>query len=184
LLSIANRVETLGGRVEIDARPGEGSAVSLELPWRAVLEDGARGPFERAPAVRPQSALPLERAGPAAPCVLVVDDHAVVRQGLVTLISQDERIRVVGEADDGLAALDAVERHQPDVVLMDVNLPGISGVEATRRIRQRWPRIEVVGLSVQDDASTQESMRQAGAKAFVSKSGDAETMVSAILSDR
>jgi signal transduction histidine kinase len=184
LLSIANRVETLGGRVEIDARPGEGSAVSLELPWRAVLEDGARGPFERAPAVRPQGALPLERAGPAAPRVLVVDDHAVVRQGLVTLISQDERIRVVGEADDGLAALDAVERHQPDVVLMDVNLPGISGVEATKRIRQRWPWIEVVGLSVQDDARTHESMRQAGAKAFVSKSDDAETMVTAILSNR
>jgi len=107
--------------------------------------------------------------------------HSSRHQGVVTLIADDERIRVVGESADGVEAIEAIERLRPDVVLMDVNMPRMNGVEATRCIHERWPEVRVVGLSVQDDHATRQSMIAAGAASFVSKSATAEMMVQAIL---
>jgi len=122
-----------------------------------------------------------EQGTPSSPRVLVVDDHAVVRQGLVVLLAEDERVRLVGEAKDGGEVEEAIRRHRPDVVLMDVNMPGVNGIEAKRRILEVESRIRVIGLSVQNDAATGRSMREAGAAAFVSKSDDAETIIQTIL---
>jgi DNA-binding NarL/FixJ family response regulator len=113
--------------------------------------------------------------------VLIVDDHAMVRQGIATMLHTDPNILVVAEAQDGSEATEAVARHQPDVVLLDVNMPVLNGPETTRRIRDQWPHVQVVGLSVQDDEATARLMLDAGACAFISKSADAGELIAAVL---
>src|SRR5437870_12118299 len=83
--------------------------------------------------------------------VLIAEDHAVVREGLRMLLAQEKDIEVVGEAEDGQRALLLTERLRPDVVVMDVALPIMNGVEATRRIRQRFPASRILVLSSYSD---------------------------------
>ncbi len=112
--------------------------------------------------------------------VLLVDDHTAVRQAFALALSQEAHVEVVGEAGDARTAMDLVRQHQPDVVLMDVNLPGVNGIEATRLLRAEFPRIEVIGLSMYESAEIGAAMRQAGARAYVSKSASYEELLSAI----
>ena len=112
----------------------------------------------------------------------MVDDHTLVRNGIVTILHQDPRVTVIGEAGDGVEAIAAVEHHQPDVVLMDLNMPRVNGIEATRQICQRWPAPLVIGLSMQDRGEPPvRAMSDAGASAFLSKSEDAGQMIETIL---
>ncbi len=130
---------------------------------------------------------PRDRPGPtrgeqAAPArVLVVDDHAIVREGIASVLDSDLRIEVVGEAGDGVEALELLQQLQADVVLMDVNMPRMNGIEATREIHERWPGLLTVGLSVQSDPPTADLMREAGAAGFIPKSGDSGEMIATIL---
>jgi DNA-binding NarL/FixJ family response regulator len=112
--------------------------------------------------------------------ILVVDDHAPVRQGLVTLLAGEADLQVVGEATDGEQAVEAARLLAPDVVLMDVNMPGMNGIDATRAIRGEWPAVRVIGLSAVETAVQAEAMRQAGAAVHLSKSVPAETLLAAI----
>lgn len=178
LFSIRERMKASGGSMEIHSIPGDGTRITLAIPLKRSLE--AEPAAEAGTVEELLEPAPRRRPGGAAR-VLVVDDHAVVRQGLVTLINTDPRIEVVGEAEDGVEAIEKVKRDHPDVVLMDVNMPRMNGLEATRRIRKRWPHVNVIGLSVQDDEATVQSSREAGAALFVSKSENAKTMIEAIL---
>ncbi|MCX7840394.1 MAG: response regulator transcription factor, partial [Anaerolineae bacterium] len=83
--------------------------------------------------------------------VLVVDDHALFREGLVSLLNAQPDIQVVGEANDGLEALVLARTLRPDVVLMDINMPGTDGIEATRLIKRELPDTYVLILTVRDD---------------------------------
>src|SRR5690606_18726044 len=101
--------------------------------------------------------------------VLLVDDHAVLRDGLSSLISLEPDMEVVGEARDGEEAINLVESTRPDVVLMDINMPGMSGVEAIRRIHARHPQVAVLVLTMYDrDEYLYESIR-AGATGYLLK---------------
>ena len=112
--------------------------------------------------------------------VLLVDDHPVVRQGLRALLSTQEGIDVVGEAGDGEAAVAAAERLSPDVVLMDVVMPGMDGVEALRAICERRPQSRVVMLtSYADDRRAMEAV-DAGASGFLLKDASPRDVVAAI----
>jgi NarL family two-component system response regulator LiaR len=112
--------------------------------------------------------------------VLLVDDHPVVRQGLRALLSTQEGIDVVGEAGDGGAAFTAVERLSPDVVLMDVVMPQMDGVEALRAICERRPQSRVVMLtSYADDRRAMEAV-DAGASGFLLKDASPRDVVAAI----
>ncbi|HSD02736.1 MAG TPA: response regulator transcription factor [Gaiellales bacterium] len=112
--------------------------------------------------------------------VLLVDDHPVVRQGLRALLSTQDGIDVVGEAADGEAAVAAAERLSPDVVLMDVVMPGIDGVEALRRICQRRSQTRVVMLtSYADERQAMEAV-DAGASGFLLKDASPRDVVAAI----
>jgi DNA-binding NarL/FixJ family response regulator len=101
--------------------------------------------------------------------ILLVDDQREVRRGLSMRLSLEPDFRVVGEAADGEAALATVEAEAPDVVVMDVEMPGMGGVAATSRLRTCAPATAVVMLSLYDDAATRAQARSAGACAFVAK---------------
>lgn len=112
--------------------------------------------------------------------VLIADDHALFRQGLRTLLQATRDVEVVAEARDGEEAVRLAERWEPDVVLMDVTMPRLDGIEATRRIRAAVRGVRVVALSMHTDAALAEAMRDAGAVAFVDKSSELCRLVDAI----
>jgi len=121
--------------------------------------------------------LPTE-APPAG--VLVVDDHALLRTGVANIINQEPDLRVVGEAGNGVEALEAYERHRPDVTLLDLRMPLMEGVEAIRRIRDRDPRARVIVLTTYDTDEEITRALKAGAKAYVLKDIPADELVRCI----
>jgi DNA-binding NarL/FixJ family response regulator len=112
--------------------------------------------------------------------VLVADDHPVVRGGLVALLRTIPDLAVVGEAADGDAAVREVQLLRPDVVLMDVRMPGLDGVEATRRIRSSVPETRVLILTMYDDDATVFTAMQAGAQGYLLKEAEQAEIVRAI----
>ncbi|MBO1414294.1 response regulator transcription factor [Streptomyces sp. FH025] len=112
--------------------------------------------------------------------VLVADDQTVVREGIVMLLGLLPGIEVVGAAADGEEAVALVERHHPDVVLMDLRMPRVDGVEATRRIRAAHPRTEVVVLTTYADDDSLFPALQAGARGYLTKDAGGEEIAKAI----
>lgn len=113
--------------------------------------------------------------------MLVADDQAAVRDGLVTLLDLDPQITVVAEAADGKQALDAVASADPDVVLMDLHMPGMDGIEATAQITARHPRTKVVVLTTYADDVSIHSALQAGALGYLTKDSGREDIARAVL---
>ena len=112
--------------------------------------------------------------------VFLADDHAVVREGLKALINAEAGMEVVGEAADGQTALDAATQLQPDVVVMDISMPGLSGAKATQRLKQACPRVKVLALTVHEDRGYLRQLLEAGASGYVLKRAAAEELVHAI----
>jgi two-component system response regulator NreC len=112
--------------------------------------------------------------------VLVVDDHTIVRDGICALLALAGDIEVVGEAANGREALDMVRELTPDVVLMDIAMPVLSGVEATRRIHKDFPETRVVALTQFDDKDYVFPLIEAGACGFLSKAAASSELTSAI----
>src|SRR5437762_13360001 len=112
--------------------------------------------------------------------VLVVDDHALLRTGVANIINQEPDLHVVAEAGNGVEAIDAFERHQPDVTLLDLRMPVMEGVEVVRRIRERDPRARVIVLTTYDTDDEISRALKAGAKAYVLKDISADDLVSCI----
>jgi DNA-binding NarL/FixJ family response regulator len=111
--------------------------------------------------------------------VLIVDDHPVFRFGLRSLISSIPEMEVVGEATNGDAAVDEAVRLKPDIILMDINMPGLNGIEATRQILAAQPEIGILVITMFDDDSVFDAM-QAGARGYLLKGADPEETVRAI----
>jgi len=112
--------------------------------------------------------------------VLLVDDQAVVRRALRTRFDLEPDLEVVGEASSGREALSLAQTLSPDVVLMDIEMPGMDGIEVTTVLLRAVPQSIVVILSIYDDAQTRERAKGAGAVAFVEKRGATDTLLSAI----
>ena len=112
--------------------------------------------------------------------LLLVDDHAVVRGGLRMLLSNEADLQIVGEAGCGREALDAIEQLHPDLVLMDIGLPDMTGIEVTRQAKQRWPDIAVVALTIHEDEEYFFQMLQAGASGYVPKRAAPEELLTAL----
>ena len=112
--------------------------------------------------------------------LLLVDDHTVVREGLRALLQADPRFDIVGEAADGVSAVAATAQLQPDVVLMDVSLPGLNGVVATQQLKRERPETLVVALTVHEEAGYLRSLLDAGAAGYVLKRSAASELVRAI----
>jgi len=112
--------------------------------------------------------------------VMLVDDHDLIRYGLRRLLGDQSGIEVIAEADSGEKALELVRKEKPDVVLMDVNMPGIGGFEATSRICQTHPQSRVIVLTVHSDGPLPKRILEAGAVGYLTKGCPVEEMVEAI----
>ncbi len=112
--------------------------------------------------------------------VLIVDDHAMVRKGLITFLKNKPELQLAGEAADGREAIELVEKLQPDVVLMDLVMPELGGVAATRAIHQRWPHVQVIALTSFQEKQLVQDALQAGAIGYLLKNVSGDELADAI----
>jgi DNA-binding NarL/FixJ family response regulator len=112
--------------------------------------------------------------------VLLVDDHALLRTGVANIINQEPDLHVVAEAGNGVEAIEAFERHQPDVTVLDLRMPVMEGVEAIRHLRDRNPRALVIVLTTYDTDEEISRALKAGAKAYVLKDISADDLIGCI----
>ncbi len=174
LLSIRERVELLKGRMKIKSAQGQGSRFSIIVPaGEQVL---ASPPLE-------EETTAVGGSDPHAEGrlrVVLADDHEIVRQGLVSLLSEEHTVEVVGEAANGREAVELADRLQPDVVVMDVSMPLIDGDAATREIKTLLPETRVIALSMYEEPEKIEIMQKAGAESYVLKTAPSEELLAAI----
>jgi len=112
--------------------------------------------------------------------VLVTDDHVLMREGLTHILSQEPDLEVVAEARDGVEAVELATVFQPDVILMDISMPNMNGIEATRIIHRSSPEIKIIGLSMFAADECANDMRSAGAVDYISKSDSRNLLLKAI----
>jgi len=112
--------------------------------------------------------------------VLVADDHTILRQGIKALLDNQEGIEVIGEAKDGREALAIIEETLPDVILMDIAMPGLNGLEATRRIKKKFPRMKVLVLTMYTNEEYIFQILNAGANGYLVKETAFQDLISAI----
>lgn len=179
LFSIRERIGLLGGHLEVRSAPGKGSCFTMTVPF-------GQSPTPTSP-VHPTDATNTSCASGTRPnirrplSVLVADDHALFRDGIVRLLDREPDITIVGQASNGREAISLARQLLPDVILMDINMPEINGIEATRTIHHEVPSIRIIGLSMHDEEDSYESLREAGAVGFQSKTSTTAELVSAIL---
>ncbi len=112
--------------------------------------------------------------------ILIADDHGLIRAGLHALLDDIPEFSVVGEAEDGLAVLRQAAELQPDIILMDINMPGLSGIEATHRIKDISPKARVLALTVHEDEGMLREMIRAGAYGYIIKRAVESELIQAI----
>jgi PAS domain S-box-containing protein len=203
LFSMSERLDVIGGGMRIESAAGKGTRVTVWVPADPLRPEG--GPeaghhgeprvnasataISSIPAVSSARGAVAERRRRADGAhkratgkirVLLVDDHDVVREGIALQLTQQPDIEVVGEAANGQTAIDLVRALKPDVVTMDVNMPGMNGIEATRAIHAENPRTRIIGLSMSEDSEQGAAMRGAGAAHYLSKSASLDKLLAAI----
>ena len=186
LFSIQERLALLGGHLDIQSAPGKGARFSLTLPRSdlpRLATDGAE--VRRHDAGWQERLVYDSAAGTSKPLrILIADDHVVARAGLRELFSERPALQVVGEAANGVEAISQAMALQPDVIVMDVSMPQMNGIEATREIHGALPHIQIVGLSTHDDENSERSMREAGAEAYFTKNEGTDRLLDYLLSVR
>lgn len=177
LFAIQQRLLYMGGTLEIQSAPGRGTRAVLTIPiGRAEFPEAVHVTAPPGDAIGHVTIKPRDQRIR----VLLVDDHKIMRQGLSSLLQFENDIEIIAEAENGRQALELAREHRPEVVIMDVNLPVINGIEATRILTKEMPRTKVVALSMHMDAEAANAMREAGAVAYLTKGGPSEDLVEAI----
>jgi len=195
LFSIRERLAAMGGRFEIHSTVGQGTRALLVTPyWPTPSKVSSHEASHNEGAASSKPSKKSNREGkrnvtdhstpthhPATRIrVLLVDDHAMVRQGLRSVLDQYADVTVAGEARNGVEAIEQVEALRPTVVVMDINMPMMNGIEATAAIKGRYPDIPVIGLSVQADGGNEQAMKKAGAVTLLTKEAAVEELYDAI----
>jgi len=179
LFSIRERLMPLGGRLDIDSVPGRGTTFRLIAPRDTAHPAGARSPSQAA--VEP----PIHRVSRSeksdALRILIADDQAALRKTFRKLLEEWTEFQVVGEAGNGVDAIAQAHALRPDVVLMDVSMPEMDGVEATRRIHAELPFIQILGFSVHPRTDDPHPIELAGAEGFFNRGFDTERLIDRLL---
>jgi len=190
LFSIRERMRALGGTFEIESAPGRGTTAIITLPLAVNAQ--LKVPSTHLETHVLSGEMKHQDTGhfgsstqdfdrPTMIRVLLVDDHAMVRQGLRSVLDCYVDIQVVGEAANGEEAVEQVIKHKPGVVLMDINMPRMNGVEATSRIKSLYPGIIIIGLSVQTGGQAQQAILKAGAAMLLTKEAAVDELYHAIV---
>ena len=175
LFSIRERLDLIGGSLEITSAFGQGTKVAIIGPCKGTRPGRTMLPPEGI--VRPDQ--PSSSDGRIR--VLLADDHPMLRKGLAEMLLEQPGLDLVGEADDGQEAVEIALQLRPDVVLMDVSMPRMDGIEATRRIKGAAPEIRIIGLSMHEQNDMASTMRDAGASDYLMKTAAPEELIDAIL---
>lgn len=112
--------------------------------------------------------------------IIIADDHPIFREGLTTMLNRQEEIELIGEASSGLEVLSLMEKQLPDVIIMDILMPGLNGIETTKRIRDLYPAVEVLALSMSEQETSITGMLAAGARGYLLKNAGKEEVLNAI----
>ena len=183
LFSIRERMRALGGSFDLKSSPGQGTVATLILSLKSD-QVGIEKTARNTSYVQRRIAFPLDPVGKDTSDgkihVLLVDDHAMVRQGLRSILDSYPEIEVVGEASNGQEAIVAVKKLRPHVVVMDVNMPNMSGIDATTAIKALDPDVVIVGLSVNAGGENRQAMLSAGASVLLTKEAAVESLYHAI----
>jgi DNA-binding NarL/FixJ family response regulator/signal transduction histidine kinase len=181
LFGMMERVRLLDGDLQIESTPGWGTRIQATLPYRPAsqLRPAAAASLP-APPVQPPLPAFAQHALSDALRVVVVDDHAVMRQGLHSMLEATGEISVVGEARDGAEAVTEAVRTRPDVVLMDLQMPGVDGLEGLRKLQETIPDLPVVVLTTFHTAESVSDAFTAGARGFMLKDAEPAQLVAAI----
>ena len=194
LFSIRERMTSLGGWFDMQSAPGGGTTATLVVPLSGAAASGSELKVLSSESGSPEPGVLSNQVGNselktqksklhqqnAKIRVLLVDDHAMVRQGLRAMLESYADVEVVGEAWNGEEAVACVERLQPTIVVMDINMPTMNGFKATAQITSRFPGIIVIGLSVQAGGENEVAMRNAGASMLLTKEAAVEELYRAI----
>jgi len=174
LFSIRERLKLVNGEMKIKSEPNKGTEIEMRVPISMPTE---KSPVPVVlPDKAPASEQPAKRLS-----VLLVDDHKMVREGIANILKENPALQVVAQAENGLEAVEKAEIFKPDVVIMDINMPKLNGIEATRAIKNKFPAMDIIGLSVQEQADISESMKKAGAITLLNKAGDPQELIRTIL---
>jgi DNA-binding NarL/FixJ family response regulator len=169
-------MEELGGWLHVESALGHGTTVTLGLPFTSAAVSPPESSADEGQVSSPEARTAGVRR------LLLVDDHAMVRQGLRAILDHYPDLVIIGEAADGREAVSIVNKRAPDVVIMDINMPRMDGIEATKRIKKDHPATVIIAVSVNDTPQVRESMQRAGASAFLSKEEAGERLYETIVS--
>lgn len=178
LQRMQERLALLGGLLEVHSVPGQGAKFRIVAPRTRPARDGAlpEPEIELAPGgVEPRSASGRRVR------ILIADDHALMRDALRELCADWPALDVVGQACDGLDAIEKARALLPDAIVMDVSMPHLDGIEATRRIREELPAIRIYGLSTLEQTERLEQMVDAGAAGYFTKGDDSQRLIDCLL---
>ncbi len=179
LFSIRERLSLIGGRLEVDSSPGKGARFTLTAPL-AIKKPLEPMPCGQPDDIDPNDAGPFRSDGKIR--ILLTDDHAVMREGLARLLGQERDFDIVGQASDGQEAVELAGNLLPDVILMDIGMPRMNGLDATRVIHQQHPDIRIIGLSLYQGEERAKAMLDSGAVFYLTKSGPPADLRAAIRS--
>lgn len=173
LYHVQEQMDALGGSMEIVSEPGKGTEATL----RAPLENGEE---KLDSSIDREEPVPPTEERDENITVLLVDDHKMMREGLCKIVNVQADMKVIGEASDGKEAVELAREISPDTVIMDVNLPEMNGIEATRQIKSQLPNARIIGISFHDSSDVIQDMRNAGATAYLKKDEAFDTLCETI----
>jgi PAS domain S-box-containing protein len=175
LFSIRERIALIGGRFNIDSSPGKGTQVTLTAPLVIDVMPISKDLHQRTYGKTEILSQPDGKVR-----ILLTDDHAIMREGLARLLGQEGDFEVIGQASNGQEAVEMATALHPHLILMDISMPKMNGIDATRIIHQQHPFIRIIGLSLYADEERAREMLDAGAVAYLTKSDPAAELKAVI----
>jgi len=178
LFSIRERLELMGGSLEIESSPGHGAVLSLVVPLEETKIKDEKHTQKIISQIQKAKTLRYRIR------VLIAHYHTVVRQGLSTMLNLHSDIEIVGGAANGQEAVEKARKLRPDVILMDISIPEMGGIEATRIISSEFPNTRIICLSIHDKEDQPERMIEAGASACCTRDGAVDMLLATIRGDK